>query len=235
MTKAERLLQLLAILRARRNVVVAQVLADRLNVSLRTVYRDIQSLIAAGVPVEGEAGVGYRLRAGSTLPPMMFTEEEIEALLLGVRMVQGWGDDGLVGSAESALNKIRSVLPDKIVHDQNHQLATLLVPDMHRSRSTRYGAVIRQAIKDQRVLQLDYTAEDGNQTQRKVNALGLAYWGAAWTLVAWCQLRDSHRLFRLDRILAIEHLDEEFTIAPHQTLSAYIQQYEPEFSGKAFD
>lgn len=234
MNKGERLLQLVTLLRARRSVITARHLAERLEVSERTIYRDIQSLILSGVPVEGEAGVGYRLQPGSSLPPLMFTAEEVEALLLGVRMVQGWGDNELTLSADSALQKIRSVLPDRMVHDQNRQKATLLVPGLHRVERTRYGAMMRRAIKHRQVVWLDYLDEQHHSSRRQINPLGLVYWGTAWTVVAWCQLRNDHRLFRLDRIQQAELLEETFDIAPHQSLEYYIRQYEPTFSGLAF-
>lgn len=234
MTKSERLLRLLTVLRARRTVITARTLAELLEVSERTVYRDVQSLVLSGVPVEGEAGVGYRLHGGATLPPLMFAQEEMEALLLGVRMVQGWAGDGLSRAAASALDKIRSVLPDLDVHTQNMQPARLLVPALHRPERTRHAAALRQAIKEQKVVQLDYEDQEGQQSQRKVCGVGLLYWGSAWTLVGWCLLRDAHRLFRLDRIRSLEVLPEQFQIAPHQSLQAYIQQYNPDFDGKAF-
>lgn len=234
MNKAERLLQLLTLLRARRSVVTARILAEYLGVSERTIYRDIQSLVLSGIAIEGEAGVGYRLQPGSSVPPLMFTGEEIEALLLGVRMVQGWGDDELVQSADSALQKIRSVLPDRTIHNQNHQKATLLVPELHRVERARHGAQLRRAIKHKQVVRLEYRDENEVSSSRDINPLGLVYWGAAWTLVAWCQLRQDHRLFRLDRIKTAELREQTFEIEPYQTLATYIRQYSPEFTGLAF-
>lgn len=165
MNRAGRLLKLLTILRARRSAIVARSLAEQLGVSERTIYRDIQSLISSGVPVEGEAGVGYRLGTGATLPPLMFTEEEMTALILGVRMVQGWCDDELVSAAEAALRKIRSVLPDKALHDRERETATFLVPDLHRQQTTRFSGIIRQAIRRQCVLRLGYTAAVSKSTR----------------------------------------------------------------------
>lgn len=234
MNKAERLLQLLTLLRARRSVVTARTLAEHLGVSERTIYRDIQSLVLSGVAIEGEAGVGYRLQPGCSLPPLMFTSEEIEALLLGVRMVQGWGDDELVQSADSALQKIRAVLPDRMIHNQNHQKATLLVPEMYRVERAQHGALVRRAIKRKQVIWLEYQDEKDASSSRYINPLGLVYWGAAWTLVAWCQLRNDHRLFRLDRIKTAELREQTFEIEPHQTLQTYIRQYKPDFTGLAF-
>lgn len=234
MNKAERLLQLLTLLRARRGVVTARALAERLGVSERTIYRDIQSLALSGVAIEGEAGVGYRLQPGSSVPPLMFTGDEIEALLLGVRMVQGWGDDELVQSADSALQKIRSALPDRMIHTQNHQKATLLVPEMYRVERARHGAQLRRAIKHKQVVWLEYQDENKTSSSRDINPLGLVYWGAAWTLVAWCQLRNDHRLFRLDRIKTAELREQTFTVESHQTLETYIRQYKPDFTGLAF-
>ncbi|MBB3060004.1 helix-turn-helix transcriptional regulator [Microbulbifer rhizosphaerae] len=234
MKKSERLLQLLTLLRARRSAITARALAERLGVSERTLYRDMQSLVLSGVPVEGEAGVGYRLRRGSFIPPLMFSEEELEALLLGVRMVQGWGDEDIGSAADSALHKIRSVLPDRVIQEQDLQRATLLVPDLHRREKARFGALIRQAVKAREMLWLDYEDEQGNRSQRHCNPLGLIYWGAAWTLLAWCRLRGDHRLFRLDRILGAELTGEQFQVEPHQSLAAYFRQYNPEFNDRAF-
>lgn len=235
MTKAERLLRLLTILRARRTAIVARSLAELLGVSERTIYRDIQSLICSGVPVDGAAGIGYRLGTKSTLPPLTFTEDEMTALILGVRMVQGWCDDQLVSAAGTALRKICSVLPDKTLHDRERETATLLVPGLHREQTSRFSALIRQAIRQQRVLLLNYTAEDGMSTQRHVNPLGLLYWGAAWTLLGWCQLRNDHRLFRLDRINAIECQDDLFEITATQSLATYVRHYKPDYKDGILD
>ena len=234
MNKSERLLRIMTLLRARRTAITAAAMAERLGVSERTLYRDIQSLILSGVPVEGEAGVGYRLRAGAFLPPLMFDEAEIEALLLGVRMVQGWADEAIGAAADSALHKIRSVLPDRVVQEQEHQRVTLLVPDGQREEKARFGDLIRGAIKSRRTLWIDYRDEQGNPSQRESNPLGLIYWGAAWTLLAWCRLRDDHRLFRLDRIQDLRLSDKTFDVKPHQTLETYIRRYRPDFVDRAF-
>ncbi|WP_323844431.1 YafY family protein [Microbulbifer magnicolonia] len=234
MTKSERLLQLLILLRARRTAVTAAVLAGRLRVSVRTLYRDIQSLILSGVPIEGEAGVGYRLRRDSFLPPLMFDDREIEALLLGVRMVQGWADEDIGTAADSALHKIRSVLPERMLRDQEQQKSVFLVPGHQRTEKSRFGARIRQSIRARETVWLDYCDEQGNSSQRSIYPLGLIYWGAAWTLVAWCRLREDHRLFRLDRIRNLAPSGETFQIEEHQTLQAYIRRYDPTFDDRAF-
>lgn len=234
MNKSERLLQLLNLLRVRRTAVTAAALAERLGVSERTLYRDVQSLVLSGIPIEGEAGVGYRLRKGSFIPPLMFTESEIEALLLGVRMVQGWGDEDIGAAADSALQKIRSVLPERMLQQQDLQRSTFLVPGNKRREKSRFGGSIRRAIKNREAIWLDYRDEQGNPTQRRGKPLALIYWGGAWTLLAWCLLRDGHRLFRLDRIQELELTGEPFRIEPHQTLETYIRQYDPEFVDRAF-
>src|SRR5690606_29903866 len=112
--------------------------------------------------------------------------------------------------------------------------ATLLVPELHRVERTQYGAPLRRAIKHRQLVWLDYLDENGNASQRHVRPLGLVYWGMTWTLVAWCELRNDHRLFRLDRIQAAELLEQRFTLEPHQSLETYIRQYEPDFTGMAF-
>jgi predicted DNA-binding transcriptional regulator YafY len=230
MRKAQRLFQLLTLLRSRRGVITAQHLAEELEVSERTVYRDMEALLLSGVPIEGEAGVGYRLRPGFSVPPLMFDEEELEALLLGVRMVEGWSDEQLGQAADRALHKIRSVLPEKLHRDHTQKPEWLLVPDLNRADSVRFGGQIRAAIKTTHKLDIDYQREDGVHSQRRVWPLGLVYWGRTWTLVAWCELRGGYRMFRLDRILQLDVLQETFVTTPACNLQHYLQQVCPEGS-----
>ncbi|MFL0809842.1 MAG: YafY family transcriptional regulator [Agarilytica sp.] len=227
MKKPERLLQLITLLRGRRTSITAQQLAEKLDVSERTVYRDIQSLIATGVEVDGEAGIGYRLCPGDALPPLMFNESEIEALMLGIRLVKSWTDDQLCDSADKALQKIRATLPDKLLHDLNHRNTKFIVPDYMKKEKAKYADVIRKAIAAQRTLKLDYETEDKIASTRTVQPLGMIFWGAAWTLAAWCELRDDYRLFRLDRIKQCELSDTTFDITEEKSLKKYLQQYSP--------
>lgn len=199
MKKSERLFQLLTLLRSRRTVMTAAQLAERLEVSERTIYRDMQTLSLSGMPIESEAGVGYRLRPGFAVPPLMFDEEELEALLLGARMVQGWSDDGLGKAAASALAKIHAVLPETLHRQYCEQPEWLLVPDFFKQNS-QFSDELRSAIKERCCVELSYRRADGQHSMRSVRPLGLVYWGKVWCLMGWCELREEYRQFRLDRI-----------------------------------
>lgn len=183
MSKSERLFELLTLLRAKRYAVTAKELAERMEVSERTIYRDIQSLLSSGVPIQGEAGVGYLLQAGSHLPPLMFSEKEMMALELGMRMVRAWSDAELAEASHSASTKILSVLPDKL--KQQVEDCPLIVPDYHtQSETAKRGQLLRHAIDHQFKVSLDYQDESGQVTERKIQPLGQFFWGKVWTLVA---------------------------------------------------
>lgn len=222
MRKAQRLFQLLTLLRSRRGVLTAQHLAEQLEVSERTIYRDMEALIQSGMPIDGAAGVGYRLRPGFNVPPLMFDEEELEALLLGVRMVQGWSDDLLGRAADRALHKIRAALPDALLRRHGVHPEWLLVPDIRRQAVTRFGGEIREALRARKKLDIGYRREDGAPSQRRIRPLGLAYWGYAWTLIAWCELRGDYRMFRLDRITELKEAGETFATGPDCSLRHYL-------------
>jgi predicted DNA-binding transcriptional regulator YafY len=219
MRRADRLFQIIQILR-RRRVTTAQRLADELEVSERTIYRDIQDLSISGVPIEGEAGIGYVLRHGFDLPPLMFTNDELEALVLGTRIVSSWADAALARAAGDVLVKVDAVLPPRL--RQRITDSPLHVPDFHIS-STAIAALgpLRNAIAARCKVFFAYTRADGAQSRRTILPLGLFYWGATWSLVAWCELRDDFRNFRLDRIERLEVLDEKFDDKPGQTLQDF--------------
>lgn len=224
MRRADRLFQIVLLL-GRGRAVTARTLAEKLEVSERTIYRDMADLMAGGLQVDGEAGVGYLLRAGARLPPLMFDAEELAALALGSRMVQGWSDKALGKAAERALLKIESVLPDS--HRERLARQALLVPDFH-IRSTQVGPLgtLRRAIDEGRKLRFDYTRADGLATSRVVRPLGLFFWGGGWSLGAWCELRGDFRNFRLDRMGPPDLLDEAFTADPGRTLADFLRQVE---------
>ncbi|NIB42889.1 YafY family transcriptional regulator [Pseudomaricurvus alkylphenolicus] len=228
MQKAERLFQLMTLLRSRRRAITAESLAQLMNVSERTIYRDMQTLTLSGVPIEGEAGVGYRLKPGFSLPPLMFDEQELEALLLGVRMVQAWSDEALGSAADSVLNKIRAVLPDRLHHLHTSREEWLQVPDIYQQQSAPFSADIRASIKHQNKLRIDYTREDGEHSSRTLWPLGLFYWGRTWTLVAWCEERNDYRMFRLDRINTLETLEETFENRADRSLQHYMSMVCPD-------
>jgi predicted DNA-binding transcriptional regulator YafY len=208
MRRADRLFRIVLLL-GRGRAVTARSLAETLEVSERTIYRDMADLIASGVPVDGAAGVGYLLRRGFHLPPLMFDAEELAALALGGRMVRGWTDSALGKAAARALLKIESVVPAAQRDALNR--ATLMVPDI-RAASAMVAplGLLRQAIDDHVKVAFDYRRADGADSQRVVRPLGLMFWGGAWTLGAWCEMRGDFRTFRLDRIGDLKRLEERF-------------------------
>jgi predicted DNA-binding transcriptional regulator YafY len=228
MLRAERLFQLTTLLRNRRTVLTAKQLSEHMGVSERTIYRDIQSLTLSGVPVEGEAGVGYRLSRHYQLPPLMFDRHEVEALLLGARMVSGWGDQEMARYARQAVQKILAVLPDNLrQHDEN---LPLLVPQMNQVQNfyTAHSQALRIAIRERQQVEIDYQRADEESSTRCIEPLGLIFWGRTWTLVAWCQLRDQYRSFRLDRIQYLRLLDKKFETSETKSLNHYMQLMENE-------
>lgn len=225
MRRADRLFRIVQLLRRRRTVVTAARIAEALEISERTVYRDVRDLVASGTPIEGAAGVGYRLRPGYDLPPLMFDRDEIQALVLGARIVSQFGDKALAAASESILSKVGAVLPK----DLEPLLADtrLFVPGgRRRGQSAAALAIAREALIAQRRLQLTYADERGAATVRAVRPLGLFFWGPTWTLAAWCELRRGFRNFRLDRVKGVVVLDA-FAHEPGRTLRDMLAQYGP--------
>lgn len=201
MSRSARLLDLIQVLRRHRRPVAAARLADELGVSLRTIYRDIETLAAQGAPVEGEAGLGYILRRGFVLPPLMFGEDEVDALILGLRLVAERGDPGLERAAADALAKITAVLPDEM---EDVALTSGLLAGPGRSPAPACLAGIRQALRAEHKMRLRYTDKKGAATDRVVWPVALGFFDAAEVLAAWCETRQGFRHFRLDRIAAVE-------------------------------
>lgn len=228
MRRADRLFQIVQILRARR-LTTASHLAERLQVSERTIYRDMQDLSLSGVPIMGEAGVGYALKKGYDLPPLMFDYDEVEALVIGARMAAAWGSAPLAKAANEALEKIAAVLPEP--KRSVIESTRIFAPDFALSaeQSRRFEAV-RRAIRARRVLQYDYQDEAGKASQRDARPLALYYWGRTWTLAAWCELRKDFRNFRLDRIANIRMLEREFRDEPGKTLADFIRMEKERFA-----
>ena len=195
--RADRLFRLVQLLRARR-FATAKTLAEALEVSERTVYRDVRDLSLSGVPIEGEAGVGYVLRRDFDLPPIMFDYEEIEALTAGARMVQAWSSPTLARAAQGALDKIAAALPNekRIAMERTR----LYAPSFHVDPALgKVMDVMREAIVGSRRLSFGYKDESGRASERSVRPLALYFWGQRWTLAAWCETRGDFRSFRLDR------------------------------------
>jgi predicted DNA-binding transcriptional regulator YafY len=217
MRRADRLFQLVQLVRGRR-LTTADFLAGRLQVSVRTVYRDIADLQAQGVPLEGEAGVGYRMRAGFDLPPLMFTREEAQALVASVRLARPRLDTTLTAQAEMALAKIIGVLPPAV--RAAAESLTLFTASAGLDGATRDRlTVLREATEQRRRLRLDYLDLQGQASTRVVRPLGCFYWDAVWTLAAWCELRQGFRSFRVDRIRGLTVLDDTFRDEPGKTLA----------------
>jgi predicted DNA-binding transcriptional regulator YafY len=221
MRRADRLFQIVSILRHRSLTTAAQ-LAARLEVSERTVYRDIADLSRSGVPILGEAGVGYRVGRGFDLPPLMFNRSEIQALVLGARMVESWGDDELKQAARAALDKVEAVLP-AAARGPMRDTALFALSFGAAPAVRKTMGIVRKAVDARRKLQLAYTDRDGQATRRTVRPLGLYFWGATWTLAAWCELREDFRNFRLDRISGPKVLDDTFELKPPVTLADYVR------------
>jgi predicted DNA-binding transcriptional regulator YafY len=207
MSRAERLLELMQSLRLRRRPVAGQALAEELGVSLRTLYRDIEALKAQGARIEGEAGFGYVLRPGFTLPPLMFSLEEVEALALGAGWVEGRADEGLKRAARGALAKIAAVLPPG--RAEALDWPTMLVGA--GALGEREGVslpLVREALGAERKLSLAYVDKDGRSSARVVWPVALGFFDHARMLAAWCETRQAFRHFRLDRMAAVAVLDE---------------------------
>lgn len=208
MRRADRLFQIVQILRNKRSV-TAKALAERLQVSERTIYRDMSDLCSSGVPIESEAGVGYRLRYSLDVPPLMFSVDELQALAIGARMVKTWGGMALGRSAQSVLDKITAVIPDELKGGiESSKLFALRFGPREDLDVTL--DICRRAIDAKRVLRLSYRRADGEYSERRARPLGLYFWGNVWSLVGWCELRGDFRHFRLDRILTAAVTDEAF-------------------------
>lgn len=224
MRRADRLFEIVQYLRGRRLTTAAQ-LAQWLEVSQRTIYRDVADLAATGVPIDGEAGIGYRIRPDFDLPPLMFNHDEIDALVIGARFVESWGGPGLAQSARSALAKIAVALPaDKRATLES---ARLFAPGFFIDPlpGQRLDAM-RRAIGERRYAEIDYRDAQGKASARRIRPLALFFWGGAWSLAAWCELRQDFRNFRLDRIVELRALDERFSDEAGKRLEDFFRRME---------
>ncbi len=226
MRRADRLFRIVQLLRSGR-LLTATRLAQKLEVSPRTVYRDVRDLQLAGTPIEGEAGVGYTLRRDLDLPPLMFTREELTALVLGARLVAAWGGTENVRAARSALDRIEAVLPpdlrDRLDSIQLFSPSFQMSPE-HRDRLD----LLHTACIARTLLRITYRREDATESTRTLRPLALYFWSGVWTLLAWCDLRDDFRSFRLDRMLTTDLLPDTFTPQPGQQLADYLRRIHSE-------
>ncbi|WP_115719407.1 helix-turn-helix transcriptional regulator [Gallaecimonas mangrovi] len=220
MSRAQRLLDLMQLLRRHRYPVTGQQLAQTLNVSLRTLYRDIATLQGQGADISGEAGIGYQLKPGFTLPPMMFSEQEIEALVLGARWVSQKGDPALAQAANDMLAKVSAVLPASL----RQELATtalLIGPGEPVPGDGEVFGQIRQAIRQQRKVSIHYTDNQGQQSQRTVWPFAMGFFDQCRVMLAWCELRQDYRHFRADRINGLATTDQHYSPSRHQLLALW--------------
>jgi len=198
-------------------------LAEELEVSVRTIYRDIRDLAASGVAIDGEAGVGYVLRQGFDLPPLMFTEDEIEALVAGARMVEAWGDGSLARHARSVLSKAETALPEHL--RERLRGVDIYAPSFHvPPELTDNMESLRRAVANRRKIHFDYRSEAGVTSRRTARPLALSFWGKTWTVACWCELREDFRSFRTDRIGDLVLLEDRIPDEAGRNLEAFLER-----------
>lgn len=203
MRRADRLFAIVQQLRGGRRTTAAR-LAETLEVSARTIYRDIADLIGNGVPIEGEAGFGYVMEEGYLLPPLMLRDEELTALVTGMRMLRAWGGAAQARAAEEAMAKILDVVPERARARAKAVPIHAMFADIFHNLDRGLIDAIEAAVLAGNRLHLEYVDKKGAASTRVIRPLGLWYWGQAWTVVGWCELRDDFRMFRLDRIEQME-------------------------------
>ncbi|MEH6404608.1 MAG: YafY family protein [Sneathiella sp.] len=222
MRRAERLFQIIQVLQRKKTVVTAQEIAHELEVSVRTIYRDIQDLMANRVPIRGEAGMGYILERGFDVPPMMFSEEEIDAVMLGIQWVKYNGDPHISRASENVLSKIEAVLPldrRRLMHSARQVVPEILNPTkIHVSMPE-----VRSAIRQHKKAKTCYQTPAGVMTERVLCPLLIVFFESIQLLVAWCELRQDFRNFRMDRFKSFEMLDTPFSDRLFDRLDAYIE------------
>lgn len=211
MSRTARLLALMQLFHDTHFAVTGEVLAEKLNVSVRTVYRDIETLRQQGVDIAGEAGIGYVLKDSFLLPPMMFTAQEIEALILGSYWVNTFADEALSTSARDAIAKIKNVIPkafQRHVEENTLFVPTSASPSELQSKNQKYATHLRTAIRLQHTCKIAYCDEKNETTTRLIYPFGIAFFGDKQVVMAWCCLRESYRHFRMDRIIDLTMLDK---------------------------
>lgn len=233
MNRIDRLHAILTHLQSKKKV-TAQEMADRFNISLRTVYRDVKALDESGVPVIGEAGTGYTIMEGYRLPPVMFTREEASALLVGAKLAEQFTDGSTKRHFHAALFKIKAVLrsTDKEYVESltDHiEIVSRSAPSPEHDSHQPYLSLLQQAIVHRKIVDLHYRSMQKEEiTQRRVEPIGLLYYGSAWHLIAWCRLRRGYRDFRLSRMLGANILEDVFDASSHPSIREYIQQIKEE-------
>ena len=233
MRRADRLFQIVQILRSRR-LTTAAYLAEMLEISERSIYRDIQDLLCSGVPINGEAGRGYVLEPGFDFPPLMFTQEELQTLMIGMRLASQCGDRSLRQSAEQIIAKVDAVLPAQLKPALERTVMDVPLSLLEESTAATL-AVLRRAAGNEQKVQFQYCDENNASSERIVRPLELAFWGKVWTLVSWCELRNDFRNFRLDRISNMTLLDQYFSPEPGKTVENYYRKLQQQIEEKNND
>lgn len=219
MRKSDRLFDVLQILRDG-ELHTAQDLADQMKVSVRTLYRDMDALAASGIPLRGTRGTGYRLAEAITLPPLSLTPSELEALNLGIAITAELADPELKAAANSLAEKLDAVQPETAIAEAD-VWKFAASPFADAARGFAQMPTLRAAIKARQKLRITYTSKDGAVASRSIRPLHMEYWSRIWTLTAWCELRQAHRVFRLDLISSAEALPELFSDEVGKTLSDF--------------
>jgi predicted DNA-binding transcriptional regulator YafY len=231
MRRADRLFDIIQRLRTAGRPMTAAALAEDLEVTARTVYRDVATLQARRVPIEGAPGIGYVLRRGFDLPPLMFTTEEIEAIAVGARLVSRTGDPALQDAAERVLSKVTVVLPEALRAQLVSAPVFVSSSGAPVAESVDLSAV-RQAIRDERKLHIAYVDEKGVQTQRIIWPIAVAYYVQATLIGAWCELRQDYRHFRADRVASLSVLDERYPSDNGRLMAEWLALRQNEREGK---
>ncbi|EMI52696.1 helix-turn-helix transcriptional regulator [Rhodopirellula sallentina] len=225
MRRADRLFRIVEYLKARREAVTAKELGEELEVGVRTIYRDIADLRASGVPLSGEAGVGYLLSSDYVVRPLLFDGEELDALALGAQMVQSWADPAMAQAARRALDRITAVLPDSL-GDNIRQTTAYSYPSPGKPALQIDFTSLRRAIRTRHVVEFCYIDRPGSETTRRVRPLSLIFLAPNWLVAAWCELRQDFRHFRLDRMQDMKVLDQGFENETGKTLDDMRKQSE---------
>ncbi len=220
MRRTDRLFDIIQILRDG-NLHRAQDIAEALEVSVRTIYRDMDTLTASGIPVQGERGVGYMVTSQITLPPLNLTTEELEALNLGMAIVAEAADPGLKAAATSLAAKVDAVLPIQTIAEAD-AWKFAVYPFADAARGFAHMPALRAAISARQKLDVQYQSIDGSFTRRTLRPLHMEYWGRVWTLTAWCELRNDFRVFRVDLIQDATPLPALFVDEPGKRLQDYL-------------
>ena len=223
MRRADRLIKIVHYLRRMRQAVTARQIADHFEICQRTVYRDIQDLMNSGVPIYGEAGVGYIIDKQYHLPPVMFDFDELEAISLGIKMVQTWTDERFSEVAESALEKIQAVLPESRLNDMR-QLTTHSEASHSQMPCEVSFSDVRECIRSRRKIEFHYTDLSEKTSNRTVRPLSLVFFGPVWLVIGWCELREDFRNFRLDRMAELVVPGGTFKDEKDKNLKAYLAQ-----------